>query len=79
MALRYESRLAYLEGNVLFSVAVKATAQFLLKSMDNNQQESPLNPVQRMTFVQITQQLIDLGKSICSRVKLEYFFSFNEC
>jgi len=63
---------------MLFNVAVKATAQFLLKSMNNNEQESPLNPVQYMTFVQITQQLIDLGKWICSRVKLEYFFSFDK-
>jgi hypothetical protein len=64
---------------MLFSVAVKAIAQFLLESMDNNQQESPLNSVQRMAFVQTTQQLINLGKSICSRVELEYFSSFDKC
>ncbi len=64
---------------MLFGIAVKASAQFLLESMDNNQQEPPLNPIQRLALVQITQQLIDLGKLICSRVKFEYFSSFDQC
>jgi len=79
MVLLDQSRLEYLKGDVIDRLTVKTTTHLLFESMNYDQQDSSLNPIYRMDFVEGTERVINLGEWIFLKVKLKFFMALEKC
>ena len=59
-------------------VTVNTRTNLLLESMNYDQQDSSLDLIYRMAFVESTERLINLGEWIFFMTKLEFFMALVE-